>query len=122
MKVKDFLAEIDNLKKAKKITDESEVLTFADEFMELCEYKRSDVALAALADNKFLHDELAEQIDRCQRHFDELKHRVEDPAAFFDEEERDLAELDLYNKEKDLKKIKELEKKYNTTWKNALVI
>ena len=122
MKVKDFLAEIDNLKKAKKITDESEVLTFADEFMELCEYKRSDVALAALADNKFLHDELAEQIDRCQRHFDELKYCVEDPAAFFDEEKRDLAELDLYNKEKDLKKIKELEKKYNTTWKNALVI
>ena len=121
MKVKDFLAEIDKLKKAKKITDESEVLTFADEFMELCEYKRSDVALAALADNKFLHDELAEQIDRCQRHFDELKHHIEDPA-FFDEQERDLAALDLYNKEKDLKKIKELEKKYNTTWKNALVI
>ena len=121
MKVREFLAKIDEMKKTGLISDESEVLTFADEFMELCEYKRSDVALAALADNKFLHDELAEQIDRCQQHFDELKHHVEDPA-FFDEEERDLAELDLYNKEKDLKKIKELEKKSNTTWKNALVI
>ena len=121
MKVKDFLAEIDNLKKAKKITDESEVLTFADEFMELCPYEGSDLALALLVNNKFLHDELAEQIDRCQRHINKIKCRIEDPT-FFDEEERDLAELDLYNKEKDLKKIKELEKKYNTTWKNALVI
>lgn len=121
MKVKDFLTEIDKLKQAKKITDESEVLTFVDEFMELCEYKRSDVALTTLVGNKFLQDELVEQIDRCQRHFDKLKQHIEDPM-FFDEEERDLAELDLDNKEKELKKLKILKKKYNTIWKNALVV
>ena len=121
MKVKDFLAEIDNLKKAKKITDESEVLTFADEFMELCPYEGSDVALAPLVNNKFLHDELAEQIDRCERHLNKIKCHIEDPT-FFSEEERDLAKIDLDNKEEDLKKVKALKKKYNTTWKNALVI
>ena len=121
MKVREFLAKIDEMKKTGLISDESEVLTFADEFMELCPYEGSDVALTPLVNNKFLHDELAEQIDRCQRHLNKIKCRIEDPT-FFDEEERALAKIDLGNKEEDLKKAKALEKKYNTTWKNALVI
>lgn len=121
MKVKEFLAEIDKLKKANKITDESEVLTFVDEFMELCPYEGNTVALTTLSSNSFLKEELDEKIERKQRRYDELKQHIEDPT-FFDEEERDLAELDLSNKAKDLKKLKALEKKYNTTWKNALVV
>ena len=121
MKVREFLAKIDEMKKTGLISDESEVLTFADEFMELCPYEGSDVALALLVNNKFLHDELAEQIDRCQRHLNKIKCHIEDPT-FFSEEERDLAKIDLDNKEEDLKKVKALKKKYNTTWKNALVI
>ena len=121
MKVKDLLTKIEKLKKAGKITDESEVLTYVDEFGTLCEYEEDDVSLTSLSDNEFLKDEAAENLDRCRRHYDELKAHIEDPD-FFDEEERDLAERDLKYKKDELDKAEAYSKKYDTGWKDALVI
>ena len=68
MKVKELLAKINEMKVAGQISDESEVLSYADEFAELTEYYASDICLTSLSANSRFLEEIEYDIDRYQRY------------------------------------------------------
>lgn len=68
MKVKELLAKINEMKVAGQISDESEVLSYVDEFAELTEYHASDISLTSPSANSRFLKEIEDDIDRYQRH------------------------------------------------------
>lgn len=68
MKVKELLAKINEMKVTGQISDESEVLSYADEFAELTEYYASDICLTSPSANSRFLEEIEDDIDRYQRH------------------------------------------------------
>lgn len=111
MKLREFLSEIEKMKSAGLVTDESEVLTYVDEFSEVVPYEKSNISLVSVMSNTqtFIEDYEA-KVHRCRRRIARAKtaEETEDQIANLQHELDDA--------------MKKLDMLKTGSWRDAVVV